>query len=452
MANSADPRQTAPVAAPPIRREPAAATAAAPRVQPPVAGKAPAVPAPASGAEQAKAPRPTGPTLKAVPATPAQPPKARKKAPLPAARLRLRHLGLAGTFVLLVLLPTFLSAAYLWLVAKDQYASTIAFSVRREETPSADLLGGLSMLAGSSGSDTDILYDFLRSQELVARIDERLDLRSIYARAWPGDPVFAFNPSGRIEDLHSQWLSMVSVDYDGSTGLITLQSRAFDPAEAKAVAVAAFEESSRMINALSDTARADATRYTQADLDAALERLKASREALTAFRLRAQIIDISSDIQSQMGIVSRLQEQLASVLVETDILRETTRPDDPRIAQAEQRIRVIEERIAEERAKFGSEGTGPGGEAYAALAAEYERLTVDLEFAEQTYRTALAANDAAKANAQRQSRYLAAHISPTLAEQSLYPNRMVMTGLVGFFLLAAWSVIGLIYYSVRDRR
>jgi capsular polysaccharide transport system permease protein len=372
---------------------------------------------------------------------------------LPPARPQRRHWGILASFVLVVLLPFLAAGAYLWGVARDQYASTVAFSVRQEEMQSSlDILGGMTRLAGSATSDSDILYEFIRSQDMVAQVAQRADLRAIWSRAWPDDPVFAFDPSGTIEDLHAHWLRMVRLSYDAGTGIITVRANAFDPAEAQGVAQALFDESSRMINALSEEARADATRYAAEERDRAFERLAAARQALTAFRLRTQIVDIGSDLQGQMGILTTLQAQLAEVLIELDLLRETAQASDPRIRQAERRIEVIEARIAAERAKFGEGGQGPGGEDYARIAAEFERLTVEREFAEATYRSALAAYDGAVSEAQRQSRYLAAHVRPTRAEQALYPQRLMLFGLAGFFLLLFWAVGVLVYYSVRDRR
>jgi len=85
------------------------------------------------------------------------------------------------------------------------------------------------------------------------------------------------------------------------------------------------------------------------------------------------------------------------------------------------------------------------------LIAEYEGLTVDREFAEENYRAALAAVDLARANASRQSRYLATYIAPTVAETSEYPRRGLILGLAALFLTLGWSVMALVYYSVRDR-
>ena len=450
----AKPAPAAPAAAKPAAVAPA--PAAAPP-QPSAAAPKLANPAPAAAAP---APQPNPAQKLAQPAQVPAPPGAAPIKPVQGkpvagpAVLRRRHHGLMLSFVLLVLAPIAVTAFYLWGVAKDQYASTVGFSVRKEEFQSPlDLLGGIGgRLSGSSSSDTDILYKFIRSQELVGRIDKQLDLRAIYSTAWPADPVFAFNPSGTIEDLVAFWERAVKVYYDTSSGLLTLRVQAFDPDDAKRIAETIFSESSLMINELSAVAREDATRYARIELDRALERLTAARQAMTEFRLRTQIVDPAADIQGQMGLLNTLQAQLAEALIEYDLVRETGREGDPRILQAERRIAVIENRIADERKKFGVGGKGPGGEDYANVIAQFERLTVEREFAETTYTGALASYDSAVADAQRKSRYLAAHITPTLAERSQYPERWLLLGLTGFFLLMAWAIGVLVYYSVRDRR
>ncbi len=430
-----------------------------------VRGPAPAVPGPALPG--AGAPRPVAPVPAPVPApNPVVPgpgaPKPAAPAPAPSAKvratgspfkLRLRHFGLMGSFVAAVLVPTVISAFYLFAIADDQYTSSVGFAVRSETNASAlGLLAGLSSLSGSSSSDTDILYHYLRSQELVAKVDARLDLRKIYSKP-AFDPVYTVNTSGTIEDLTSYWGRMVRVFYDKGTGLIELRVHAFDPQDAKAIADAIYEESSDMVNSLSAIARADATRYAREELDQARERVSTARVALTEFRSLNQIVDPQTSLQGQIGLLNQLQQQQAQAMIELSLLRETARDGDPRISEAERRITVIETMIAEEKRKFGVGGeAATDGQDYSTMVGEFERLTVEREFAERAYIAALTAFDSANAEAQRKSRYLAAYIGPTLAQEALYPKRLQQTGVVFAFALLLWSIGALIYYSVRDRR
>ncbi|MEL7255342.1 MAG: sugar transporter [Pseudomonadota bacterium] len=378
-------------------------------------------------------------------------------APVPKpARLRRHHWGVFLTMILVVMVPIALTAMYLFTIAKDQYASTTAFTVRQEQSGSAsDLLGGLNFFAGSGGSsDSDILFEYIQSQEIVERIDARIDLRGHYEQHWDVDKVFSLWPEASTEDLVSFWTRVVRISYDQTAGLMEIEVRAFDPDYAQAVAEEIVRESESMINALSAAARADATRYAQADLDEALTRLKAAREALTAFRTKSQIVDPEVDIQGRMGVMNNLQQQLAEALISFDLLSQTSNPDDPRVQQARRRIEVIRARIASERLAFAQGATDVGAltEDYPTLIAEFERLTVDREYAEETYRAALTALDVARANAIRRSRYLATYIEPTRAQSADYPQRYVLTALVGLFLLLTWAILALVYYSIRDRR
>ena len=370
------------------------------------------------------------------------------------ARFRRRHMGIVWSFAILVLLPILVTASYLWGVAEDQYASTVAFTVRREDNTSGALLGGLAQLAGGGGmSEADILYEFIQSQEIVSAIDERVGLGAVYSTHWPGDPVFALWPDARIEDLHDYWGRMVRISYDQSTRLIALRVLAFTPEDAQRIAGEIVAESQRMINDLNNQAREDVMRYANADLDQALARLKDAREALSLFRTRTRIVDPAVDIQGRMGVLNNLQQQLAEALIENDLVLGSTQESDPRRNQTARRIQVIRDRIAAERQTFASaEGSGDADENYPELIAEFERLTVDLQFAEEAYRTALAAVDLARANASRQSLYLAPYIRPTLPQTAEFPQRLVLTGLVSIFLLLIWAIGSLVFYSIRDRR
>lgn len=408
------------------------------------------------------------PALTPAPAEPASLPQAapRRPKPLPKtaqirgaakpAQVGKRHWGMALAFVIVVVVPVIAATWYLYARAADQYASTLAFTVRNEDVSSAtDILGGLGSSFGVStggARDADILYEFIRGQEIVSLIDARLDLRRIYTVAQDQDPLMSFDPTGKIEDLTAYWQRMVRVSYDASSGLMELRVLAFTPQDAKAIATAIQDESSTMINALSAVAREDGTRYAREDLDLAVERLKQAREALTAFRLANQIVDLAADIQGQMGLLNTLQAQLASALIEYDLLAGTSRDGDPRLEQAQRRIEVINARIDDERQKYGAGGLAPGGENYATTVADFERLTVDREFAEQAYIVTLSAYDAARAEANRQSRYLAAYIRPTLAERSEFPQRGLLVGMVAMFSFLTWAIASLIYYSLRDGR
>ena len=369
------------------------------------------------------------------------------------ARLRHRHRGLILCIIILILLPLLLTALYLFGLARDQYASVTGFTIRQEETGSAsDLMGGLAQVfAGSAPGHADLLFEYVQSQEIVERIDARFGVLAHYAADWPADPLYTLWPGATIEDLVWFWGRMVKLTYDKSSGLMLVEVRARDPESAQEIARLIVAESEEMINRLNETARRDTTRNAAADLQAALTRLRAAREAVAEFRVRTRIVDPQADIQGRMGVLNTLQQQLAEALIDNDLLLQTSDAQDPRVRQAQRLIDVVRNRIDEERRIFAEQNVTVDQTDYPRLIAQYEGLLVDQGFAETTYQAALMALDAARSNASRQSLYLASFIQPTLAQRAAYPERFILIGITAFFLILFWSVLALVYYSLRDR-
>lgn len=369
------------------------------------------------------------------------------------AHFKRRHWRMVISFLILVIGPTIVAGWYLSERAADRYISTVGFSVRTEELGSAfEMLGGIAELSGSSTSDTEILYNFIQSQELVRDIDNSIDLRSIWTKGDPDkDPIFAYHAPGTIEDLVSYWQRMVAI-YDADAGLLEVHAQAFTPEDAQLIARTIYDESTEMINRLSAIARQDATLYAREELEQAENRLSQARSNLTRFRNEAQIVDPSASVQSQMGLLSALQLQMAEAIIDLDVIRQTANSNDPRITQLERRVAVIKSRIEAERDKLGFNNVSSDeSEVFANLVGEFERLSAERDFAQESYTAARAAYEAALSEARRQSRYLAAHVRPTLAEAATHPKRYTLLALTALFAFLFWAILVLAGYALRDR-
>ena len=366
------------------------------------------------------------------------------------ARVQPRHWGLLASFALLVLLPFVLITGYLYTRAADQYHSEVAFSIRSEEAASAaaGLLGALTQVGSGSASDADILYEYIRSQRIVEDIDADLDLRAIYNAA-ENDPVFTLGPDATIEQLLGAWQRKVDVNYDSSTGIIHVVARAFDPESARIIATEILERSDALVNQLSEQAREDAVRFAREELEEAEEILRGVRKDLADFRRQYNLVDPTADVASQAGMLNALQQELAQALVDRDVLLSYAAESDQRVVQANRRITAITDRLEEERSSLDLTGL-PGS--LPDVVGRYEELLVNMEFANTAFTQTLAGLGAARAEARRQSRYLAAHIQPTEATSALYPRRFMLSALSALFLLLGWSMLLLVYYNVRDNR
>ena len=365
--------------------------------------------------------------------------------------MRPRHWWLFALFMAIVLLPTVGYGWYLFTKAADQYESNAGFSSRTEKTPSPfDFLGALAGGSTSSSSDMDIVFEYIRSQELMNRVDAKLDLRKIFSKP-ANDPLMRFAPDGSIEDLLTYWQSMVVPSFDRSTGLMSLTVWAFDPKDAQNIATEVLAQSTAIINELSKTAQADTTRYAQENLAKSEKRMAAAQQAMANFRVANGILDPAQQMSGTAQVVNTLVQQMAAAQIDLDLLSGTVPDSDPRLAQLNRRISVIQSRISAEQAKVGGL-SDPNAPNYAKLVTDYQNLTMEQDFSQKAYLTALGAYDQAINDAQHQTRYLATYLQPTLAQTSTAPQRglrMLLTALVG---LLAWSIGVMIYYALRDRR
>lgn len=365
------------------------------------------------------------------------------------ARAKKRHYLLLLSFLTLVVAPIVLSGVYLYRHAADQYASHAAFSVQKEEGSSAiEILGGFTQLSGGSTNDTDVINSYILSQELVLNLENSVGLRERFSRVYEVDPVFALAPDATVEDLVAYWNRMLHVSYTNSEGIIELELKAFRPDDAQIILSELISQSTLLINEINQIAREDQIRFARDELDKSVARLKDARVAMSEFRETNRLVDPTADIQGQMGVINSLEQELASTMIELDLLSVTDGRANPRTDQFRRKITAIETLISNERAKMAA----PDETGLTSLVGRYESLLVDTEFATEAYKSALVAYDAALAQAQRQSRYLATHIQPTLASSPEYPRRTMILGFVGSFLLMLWVLGTLIAYSLRDRR
>lgn len=372
------------------------------------------------------------------------------------ARPRPRHRIAAISFLLAVVLPSLGAAAYLYFVAADQYASRMSFSIRGNENASpVSFLGALSQTVTLGGTDAEIVYEFVRSQQMVEAASAALPLREMYNLP-QRDMVFRLGESYSIEGLTRYWNRVNTISFDGASGIVQFEARAFDPQSAQAVTSFVLGESTRMVNEISIQARDDAVEVARSVLDQAEDRLRAARRKIRSFRDYEQALDPSQDARAAMELTAALRLQRVEAEIELDSYLSLVGPRGPRVPALRQRIASLEERIAEEERLVGAGagGASEGGERrrFADLMGEYEELQVDLEFAQNAYVSALTSYEQAQVEARRQIRFLSPHVSPTLSVEAEYPQRTLIAIAIFVILTVAWSVLFLIAYNIRDRR
>lgn len=370
-------------------------------------------------------------------------------------KFKMRHAVIAGSFMFGVVVPASLSTFYMLFIAADQYHSSSSFSVRSIEAASGGDLMGLFTQAstGNTTSDSYILIDYIRSAKMLALVEQKFDLKSVFAVRGL-DYVYGLWSNEGLEDRLAYWRKMVRVNFDHASGIMELEVRAFDPAQAQAIAKFVMEKSDELVNNLSTSARDGVLRASHEEVRIAETRLVNAREALRTYRDESQEVDPVEGAKLALQIIGGLEAELVKLNSDMTTAKTQMSDDTPRMRVLKARIDSVEQQLATERQRLGSgdaQKSGAPNSDVAGRIQQYESLETEREFAERAYAASLASLEKARIDASSKQRYLAAFIEPTLSEIAQYPNRLLNSFIMTLGLLFAWAVFVMAYYNIRDR-
>ncbi|MDC8753783.1 hypothetical protein OIK40_03905 [Erythrobacter sp. sf7] len=353
-------------------------------------------------------------------------------------------------FCLTVIIPTLIATLYFGFIASDIYISESRYVVRSPDKPQKSGLGVLLGSAGFSSASEEVraAQGFIESRDAL-RATNKDDFVQI---AWGNENISIFdrfNPlgwSGSFEDLYQYYRGKVDVQYDAETGITTLTARAFRPRDAQTINERLLERSEQLVNNLNSRGNEDLVRYAEREVEEAKAQASAAALELSNYRNRKGVIDPERQAAVQLQMISKLQDELIGARMQLLQLSRVA-AQNPQIPVLKVRIAGLEHAIGEQLGKVaGSDGS------LSEAAAEYQRLQVQREFADQQLGLSLAALQDARNEARRQVAYVERVAQPSLPDDALEPRRLrgiLSTLIVG---LVAWGILTMLLAGVREHR
>ena len=321
----------------------------------------------------------------------------------------------------LLLLPSILATLYYGLIASDQYESEARFVVRSANRP--EMSGTLSFLVqlglARSQDDSFIVQDFIGSRDAVAQLKARLPLDRIYGPAgadflarWPS---VIYGP--QEEELYKYLKGMISVVHSERTGISTLKVRAFDAADAKAVADALLSMSEDLVNRLNGRLQTDAIASSAAEVKNAQERLIAAQTRLTEFQNRELTVDPVRNAVALAELIARLSAELGMVQAQIAEMKSGA-AGSPQLGALQRKATALQQQISDERRRIADDRDG-----LATRIAAYERLQLEREFARRMLAGTESELERSRREAARQMLYLEQVVGPSSPDYSTMPKR-----------------------------
>ncbi|NNF23818.1 MAG: hypothetical protein HKN63_03295 [Rhodobacteraceae bacterium] len=202
---------------------------------------------------------------------------------------------------------------------------------------------------------------------------------------------------------------------------------------------------------LSADARADTLRFATLEVGRAEDWLRAALEDVRIFREREQSLDPSASAAVQIELLAELERELLAIRSRMAAFGDRINADTPAMVSLRRQAETLEIQIAEKLATVSASQnrTGAPGALSEQLAA-FEALEIEKSFAQQAYASALSSLEQARADADRQQRYLAVYTHPAVPHDAAYPRRILNAFLIAGAALCFWVISVLIVYAVQD--
>lgn len=353
--------------------------------------------------------------------------------------------GWVTSFLVCVIAPTYLVAAYFWFLAIPRYESEARFILKTtSQTIALPQASNIVQSIGISRTNDDsyIVREFLESRDALESLTQRSDFRQIVDRG-ERDPFWRF-PSWFTRDtnegLYKYFRRIVSANFDSTTGVSVLRTQAFTAQDAQRLSMTLIEAAESLVNRLNKRARQDAISNAEAEADRQRERALAAQSAITSFRERERLIDPAQQTLAVLETIGKLGLEAANLSVQINEISSTS-AKAPQLAPLRTRRAAIETQIAVERQKLAGDARS-----IAPRIAEYERLMLEREFAEKALFAAMAAVEMTRHDASRKQIYLERITTPSQPDYPTYPWRIVWTltaAVIGYAIWRIWRILSM---------
>ena len=352
-----------------------------------------------------------------------------------------------GFTVLLCLL----AAIYWGVIASDRYVSEAHVIIQQTEMPMNQSMDISTLFGGSGGAsraDQMLLRDHLLSVDMLTTVDAGLGLKEHYSdrRRDPLSRLWSADISQ--EWFHWYYLSRVSVEFDDYAGVLIIRSEAFTPDKAHALTSLLVQEGERYMNLMARRLAQEQLSFVEKQVNQMNDRLIQARQAVLAYQNKRNLVSPQGTVENLFGIINQLEGQLTTLKTQLDALLGFQNARSPAVIELNLQIAAVQKQMTRAQARL----TSSERQTLNRAVEEYQLLEMNAGFAQDLYKTALAALEKRRVDAARTLKMVSVLQSPTHPEYPLQPRRIYNTVVfvLGAFLLA--GIVSLLSAIIRDHR
>jgi capsular polysaccharide transport system permease protein len=341
-----------------------------------------------------------------------------------------------------------IAVIYFGFIASDRYVSRADIVVKQSDQIKM-LPDALSMLGlgGSNHEDVLIIQDYLKSADLLDKLDKELGLKAHYQSH---NVDFFSRLPGNVsrEDFLKYYRNHLSLRLDDLSGVLTIEFQAFDPAYGQQVVGVMLEESEGFINKLGHQVALEQLAFVEKEVDRSYQRLQSEKAKVLEFQNTHHLISPESSSTARMGVVSQIEAQLAQQQAQLKQYQSYMKENAPSVVSVQARVDALTAQLAQEKSKL----TGVDKNAMNEVTASYMDVETEATLAADLYKTGLISLEQARIEAYRKLKHLLIVSQPTLAQDAEYPRRLYNLLTTGVLLCLLYGLIIMGLATLREHQ
>lgn len=358
------------------------------------------------------------------------------------ARRRKKSLLLAARLFVFVMLPTLLAGIYFYTIATPFYSSRTEFVIQQAESASSGLGGLLKGSSFATSQDSIAVQGYLQSQDAMERLDADMGFRTHFSDTTI-DPIQRLAADASRTAAYKVYKRNVKISYDPTEGLIKMEVIAADPELAVKFSKALIGYAEEQVDQMTSRLRTDQMRGARESYDEAEAKLQAANLRVVELQEKNKTLSSEGEVTLIMGQIGALETQLTTERLSLAQLEANSRPNQARIDPIKRRISTLDEQIAILRSKMTVDDSS--GQSLAKIQSELLVAQADVQTRQLLLAQSLQAMEAARNEANRQTRYLSLSVSPVAADEAAYPRAfentiVVMLIFAGLYLMITMTV------------
>lgn len=355
----------------------------------------------------------------------------------------------AGVLFQLSLIPVLLAVLYFGFIASDRYVSEARVVVDRTDFSGGHTMDFASLLTtGGNSHDIMLLRDHLRSVDMLNNLDTRLKLRAHYSdgnydfisRMWSNE--------ASQELFHRHFLSRVRIEMDTLANVLSIRVQAYTPEMANAISIALVEEGEKFMNEMAHRLAREQVAFLEVQASQMKDRVMKTRYAVVEYQNAKGLVSPLGTAEAVSSIIAKLEGQLIELKAQRQAMLGYLSPKAPEVSQLNLQIGAYEKQLKEEQARLAS----PKGSTLNRAIEEFQRLQLEAEFAQDTYKTALVALEKGRVEATRTLKKVSVLQNPTLPQYPVEPRRVYNIVVYTLAIMAITGTIQMFIAIIRDHK